>query len=126
MPGKGLIVTARDNRFQLGIRPRVQLRGSFTHYEKGADRLEVQVRTLRLTLAGFALVPELKYTIQLAFGGNDFDTGSSSPIFDAFVEYVGVRDLNVRVGQFSYPSTGRARSASSRCSSSTARTWSES
>lgn len=102
-PGKGLTVTTRDNRFQLTVRPRIQLRTALNHKKEGRDELEVNVRTLRLTFAGYALVPELKYTIQLAFGGGDFDNGSASPIFDAFVEYVGVRDLNVRVGQFFVP-----------------------
>jgi hypothetical protein len=39
----------------------------------------------------------------LAFGGNDFETGSSSPIFDAYLDYTRYRDLNIRVGQFFVP-----------------------
>jgi hypothetical protein len=100
--GKGLLLTSADKKFQIGVRSRIQLRETF---QKSDDltQLEAQVRTLRLAIAGYALVPELKYLIQFAFGANDFETGNSSPIFDAFVEYTKARDLNVRVGQFFVP-----------------------
>ena len=41
--------------------------------------------------------------MQLAFGGNDFEAGSSTPLFDAYLEYTRLRDLNVKVGQFFVP-----------------------
>jgi hypothetical protein len=84
------------------IRPRVQLRGTVTK-DDAASQLEIQVRTLRLVMAGNVLSPDLKYYVQLAFGGNDFDTGSASPVFDAFVEYTKYRDFNLRVGQYFVP-----------------------
>jgi len=100
--GKGVIVTSADKRFQIGVRSRIQLRETFQKSDE-LTQLESQVRTLRLGIAGYALVPELKYLIQFAFGANDFENGNSSPIFDAFVEYTKQRDLNVRVGQFFVP-----------------------
>lgn len=102
-PGKGATITSADNRFSLTLRSRIQLRAALTHFKEQEDQLEINVRTLRLSLGGHVLTPDLRYAIQLAFGGNDFDNGSSSPIFDAYIEYVGVRDLNVRVGQFFVP-----------------------
>ncbi|MET0344221.1 MAG: porin [Polyangiales bacterium] len=102
-PGKGLVVTTRDKLFQIGLRPRIQLRTQLNHREVGPDELEVQVRTLRLTINGYALTPDLKYTIQFAFGGGDFDNGVASPIFDAFIEYTRIRDFNIRVGQYFVP-----------------------
>lgn len=100
--GKGVTVTSADGNYSMMIRPRIQLRGTLAK-DDAQSQLEVQVRTVRLVMAGNVLVPELKYYVQLAFGGNDFDTGSSSPVFDAFVEYTKHRDFNVRVGQFFVP-----------------------
>jgi hypothetical protein len=100
--GKGLVATSGDKRFQIGFRPRVQLRETLQK-DDNQTQLESQVRTLRLTIQGYALTPDLKYLIQLAFGAGDFDNGNASPIFDAFVEYTKLRDLNVRVGQYFVP-----------------------
>ncbi|KFE67645.1 porin [Hyalangium minutum] len=101
-PGKGVVVKAADGRYSFGIRARLQLRSTYVHFGD-SDTSETQVRTIRLNVAGNVLSPDIKYTIQLAFGGNDFDTGSSSPIFDAYVDYTRFRDLNIRVGQFFVP-----------------------
>src|SRR5690606_34978669 len=49
------------------------------------------------------LDPNLRYGLQLALGANDFEPGSASPIFDAYVESTHLRELNVRVGQFFVP-----------------------
>ena len=101
-PGKGIVVKAADGRYSFGVRARIQLRSTYVHFGD-SDTSETQVRTLRLSVAGNVLSPDIKYTVQLAFGGNDFETGSSSPIFDAYVDYTRFRDLNVRVGQFFVP-----------------------
>ena len=37
------------------------------------------------------------------FGTGDFETGNPSPLFDAWVEYTKLRDLNLRVGQYFVP-----------------------
>lgn len=69
----------------------------------GSPTNELNVKTLRLYLSGHVMTRDLRYWVQLALGGNDFDAGSSSPIFDFWVEYVRLRDLNIRVGQFFVP-----------------------
>ncbi|WNG50799.1 porin [Archangium minus] len=101
-PGRGILVKTADDRYSFGIRARLQFRNTFLHAGE-SDTNEIQIRTVRLTAFGNVLTPELRYTIQLAFGGNDFDAGSSTPIFDAFVDYTRFRDLNIRVGQFFVP-----------------------
>ncbi len=101
-PGKGFTVASADERYSLNLRARVQLRTTLGR-DDDTTTLEAQVRTLRFFIAGNVLVPELKYLIQFAFGANDFDKDSSSPIFDAYVEYVKIRDLNVRAGQYFVP-----------------------
>lgn len=102
VPGKGLTVTSLDDRFAVNLRGRIQLRNTFTHTDE-SDTNEINVRTVRLNLSGHVLVPDLKYAVQLAFGTNDFDRDNPSPVFDAYVEYTRLRDLNVRVGQFFVP-----------------------
>ncbi|MDY7225682.1 porin [Hyalangium rubrum] len=101
-PGRGIVVKTPDNRYSFGVRARLQFRDTFQHFEE-SNTNEIQIRTVRLILSGNVLSPDLRYTVQLAFGGNDFDTGSSSPIFDAYVDYTRFRDLNIRVGQFFVP-----------------------
>jgi hypothetical protein len=102
-PGKGVTVSSADGNYSMMIRPRIQLRGTYSKDDANGSQLDVQVRTLRLVMAGNVLTPDLKYYIQLAFGGNDFDPGSASPIYDAFVEYTKFRDFNIRVGQYFVP-----------------------
>ncbi len=102
------MVKTADDRLSFGVRARAQLRSTFVHVGD-SDTSETQVRTIRLILGGHVLSPDIRYTVQLAFGGNDFETGNSSPIFDAYVDYTRFRDLNIRVGQFFVP-FDRARS----------------
>jgi hypothetical protein len=111
-PGKGVTFTSADERFSVNFKSRVQIRETVQHQVKdpGEDvnTNEINVKTLRLYTSGHVLVPELKFYIQLAFGGGDFDKDAtapqnSSPIFDAYIEYVKIRDLNVRFGQYFVP-----------------------
>lgn len=124
-PGRGFTVSAGD-AFSLTVLSRIQLRSSITITGDDADPdgdLELgndtQIRTLRLWLRGSVLDPHVRYGIQLAFGGNDFETlrvttrgamadttaatTNPSPIFDAFLELTHLRDLSVRFGQFFVP-----------------------
>jgi phosphate-selective porin OprO/OprP len=106
--GKGLTVTNADKTFQMTLRARAQLRETFQRVRdpntgETNSTNEVSVRTLRFSILGYALVPELKYLIQLALGAGDFENGNPSPIFDAFLEYTKLRDLNVRFGQYFVP-----------------------
>jgi hypothetical protein len=107
-PGKGFTVTTEDGKFSSTLRTRVQMRATGTGVkpQPGQPRQwteETNIRTVRLTLHGHVLGPDLKYNVQLALGGNDFEAGSATPLFDAWVEYTGIRDLNFRVGQFFVP-----------------------
>ena len=100
-PGQGFTVTTGDS-FSVTIRPRIQLRETLG-LTPGDVTSETQIRTLRLNLGGHVYSPEVLYFIQLAFGGNDYEKDSASPIFDAFVEQAHFRDLRLRVGQFFVP-----------------------
>lgn len=101
-PGKGFTISTLDDRFAIGMRGRIQIRNTFTHTDE-ADSNEINLKTVRLFLSGHLLTPQLTYTVQLAFGGGDFEKDSATPLFDAFVDYTRFRDLNLRVGQFFVP-----------------------
>ena len=97
-PGKGIIAESSDGRFSFGVRSRLQARETLSHDSQW--RNESQIRTLRLFTYGHLLSKDLRYVIQFAFGANDFDPATPSPIFDAFVDYSVHRDLQLRVGQY--------------------------
>ncbi len=101
-PGKGLSLTLGD-KFSLSLRSRAQVRDTIGIQGGKPTTNEINVKTVRLWLQGYVLTKDLSYGIQFAFGGNDFDKDSASPIFDAFVEYTRLRDLNIKVGQFFVP-----------------------
>jgi hypothetical protein len=101
-PGKGFTVATADGRFSATLKARVQIRDAIVH-EGEATSNELAVRAARLGVNGNFLDPALRFNLLLAFGAGDFDKDSSSPVFDAYVEYVGLRDANVRVGQFFVP-----------------------
>ena len=112
VPGQGVTLRSDDGRLSLNIKPRLQLRDTFAS-EAGRRTNEVNLRTLRLSLAGQALDPRLRWGLQLALAGNDFEgfkdgelktvPASASPVFDAFLEYEAHRDLVLKVGQFFVP-----------------------
>lgn len=102
-PGQGMTLTVGDGRFSLSLRSRAQIRDTVTVQDDKATRNELNVKTLRLWLQGYVLTKNLQYVLQLAFGGNDFEKDSASPIFDAYVEYLRLRELNIRVGQYFVP-----------------------
>jgi hypothetical protein len=99
--GKGLTVRRQDDSFSLTLRVRLQVRDTVT--VAGETTNELAIRTTRLVAQGHALTPDLRYFFQFAFGPSDFEPNGPSPLFDAWAEYVGVRDAQVRVGQFFVP-----------------------
>ncbi len=106
-PGRGLTVTAGES-FSLQIRARAQIRDTL-HIPNTADATrntpsnELQIRTIRLWLLGNIIDRNLRYGLQLGLGPTDFEPNNPSPIFDAYIESLHLRDLSVRVGQFFVP-----------------------
>jgi hypothetical protein len=100
--GKGFTVTSANGKYSLTLRPRIQLRETFT-YEDPDPSNEINVKTMRLNLSGHVFTKDLTYRIQLAFGPKEFETGNPSPIFDAHMDYTRVKSLSIRVGQFFVP-----------------------
>jgi hypothetical protein len=106
-PGKGFTVATPDERFSLNFKARAQVRDTITIQQSPtAPRThtnEINVKTIRLWFTGNVFTRHLTYGVQLALGGGDFEPGSSSPLFDAFVQYSRLRDLHIKVGQYFVP-----------------------
>ncbi len=99
--GKGLTVSKGEG-LSMNIRARIQLR-DVVSVQGAAVANELSLRTARLFISGKVLSPDAGYFVQLALGANDFETGISSPVFDAYLEYTGWRDVQLRAGQFFVP-----------------------
>lgn len=99
-PGRGLTVS-RGESLSFNVRARIQLRDVVSVAETTSN--ELSVRTARVAFGGTAFSPDVRYSALLAFGAGDFEAGNPSPLLDAFLEYTGWRDLNVRLGQFFVP-----------------------
>jgi len=104
-PGKGATFTSDDGAFSLNLRGRMQLRNTVAHPTGNTTTDELGVRTARVILGGHTVSKDVKYFVQLAVAAGDFEKeyASSSPLFDAWVEYTGVRDAQIRAGQFFVP-----------------------
>jgi hypothetical protein len=98
--GRGLTV-AKGDALSFNVRGRVQLRDVVTIADATSN--ELSLRTARFVFSGKVLSPDVQYLVHLGFGANDFEAGVPSPVLDAYVDYTGWRDLQLRVGQFFVP-----------------------
>lgn len=105
-PGEGFTLKSGD-KFSLNVRSRIQLRYQFTSTQNSDGTREEEqvanVSTLRLWFGGNLFTPDLTYLVQLALADRDYRDGAKSPVYDAYIEYKAVRDLNFRVGQYFVP-----------------------
>src|SRR5262245_18651555 len=106
--GKGITIAITDGSFAMNIVGRVVPRETLLSINvPGPDKFtnELNIRTARLNITGNVLFPNVRYQLQLAFAGNDFETRSdgtlisSSPVLDAWIQYAPVRDVAITVGQ---------------------------
>lgn len=106
-PGEGVTLRVND-AFSINLRSRFQLRYQFNVSspnelgERDTQQL-VNIGTARLWISGNILNPDLTYMLQLAFAGRDFRDGATSPIYDAYLQWAGHRDFNLRAGQYFVP-----------------------
>lgn len=100
-PGKGVTLQSADNRFAMQLRGRIQVRDTLAINDEISN--EIAIRTVRLFWQGHTLSPDFKYYVQLALGPHEFEPNNPSPVFDAFLEYTGVRAANLRIGQYFVP-----------------------
>jgi hypothetical protein len=101
--GKRVHVRSEDGRFSVEAFGRFQLRNSLEAGSGTATKNELSLYRARVQASGAVYSRNLTYQVQLAFGQNDLDDGSSSPLYDAYVEYHAPKHLIVRAGQFLVP-----------------------
>lgn len=106
-PGRGLVVTSADSNYEFGIGVRLQFLSIVEHAQNVDARQTFQIRRARLSSAGHIGSPHLKYRFELAFGPREVNTTGgvpqTSPLNDAVADWTGLRDVNVRVGQYKVP-----------------------
>jgi hypothetical protein len=107
-PGKGLSVSTDDGKYSIGVRARFQIRESVDTTQPDDDghrdvTMLASVRTLRLYLYGTVLDPDLAWLVQIATAQYDYRDGTTSPVFDAYVDYTRNPNLSLKVGQYFVP-----------------------
>ncbi len=101
--GEGLTVIAPGRRASLTVRARMQLRATARGGGQPDGGVGFMVRRARLLLRGFLLSARWEYYIQLGFSNLDMEPDLRIPLRDAYVTWLGLRDLNVRFGQMKVP-----------------------
>jgi phosphate-selective porin OprO/OprP len=106
--GKGLGFTSPDSLYKLNIRFRIQNRASFIHDDDGSDKIEAQIRRLRLRFDGYVGNPKFTYLFQLSFapgdlGGSIKEGENLNVIRDAVVFYQPSKHWNIGFGQTKLP-----------------------
>ncbi len=105
--GRGLGLTTPDSTYQLNIRFRMQNRFTYISNEGEEERIQAEVRRLRLRFDGFVGDPSFQYAIKLSFSPGD--AGSLPPgeniniIRDAVFFYRATENFNVGFGQTKLP-----------------------
>jgi hypothetical protein len=108
-PGKGLVVKSKDGDFSLALQWRAQVLFAIENeHTDGAEATQaLQIRRARLSLSGNMFGKSNKFKSELALSPRDVslsDAGvGTSPLLDAYFDFVHLRDLSFRVGQYKVP-----------------------
>lgn len=105
--GSGLTVRTADDRFSLSLRVRAQTRVTWRSEEDDSTRddelVGFELRRLRLLLTGNFLGPQWRYYVQFGFSNQDTEADLRLPVRDAWIQWTGLRDLSLRLGQGKVP-----------------------
>ncbi len=106
VPGKGLEFKSKDGRFALAT----SLRFGFMYSYKNDPALTEQshhnfeIRRFRTVFSGNLFGAKNKYFLQLAFAPREMDVRDGvvhgTPVYDAYLQFEQLRDLNLRIGQY--------------------------
>lgn len=106
--GTGLVVKA--DAFTFTLHGLLQPQGLFIVPEAGTTQAsrqnELMVRRARLSFRGDG-PHKLSFSIQGGFTGLDLESDMPVPLLDAWVQWAGLRDLSIRVGQMRVPFNGQ-------------------
>ena len=103
--GKGVAFRSPGGDFELSLRGRMQLRGTFAFPGEGSTGKrydEFVVRRARLVVRA-RYTEEWHAYLQLAFSNQDMEPDAPNVLRDANATWARFRDLNVRVGQMKVP-----------------------
>ncbi len=105
--GKGLGITSPDSLYQVNIRFRMQNRVSYFSNEGEEDKIDAQIRRLRLRLDGYVGNPKFVYSLQLSFASGDVgeaEEGKNTNIIrDAMIFYNPTNNWSFGFGQTKLP-----------------------
>jgi hypothetical protein len=95
--GKGFYLESEDGLFSTYLTSRTQLRFTYGDRSDRSDEIDFRVRRQKLSLEGFALLPELGYKIQVELGDGDLQ------LEDVLFQYTPWDFLQGTIGQFKVP-----------------------
>lgn len=107
--GKGVTIASQDGDTELNIRARVQVQGAVEtnapdmNGERPAPDTIFLVRRMRVVFQGNVLHKAVRYYFQLGLSTRDMEPDLLVPVRDAYVEWLGLRDLSIRAGQMKVP-----------------------
>jgi len=102
--GNGLVI-GRGEDLELSLTGYVQVLASRAWDDArllGAAPPDIAVRRARLFLAG-RVHRDVQFFLHLGLSGQDYEVGVASPLYDAFVTWTPLRDLQLRAGQMKVP-----------------------
>jgi phosphate-selective porin OprO and OprP len=103
-PGSGITLHAPGDAASLTIRSRFQVRATAVIPADGqAAFSEILVRRARITLAGHAFDPHLRYQLSFGLAFREHEKDAPRPLMDAYLHWEATRDVQVRVGQAFVP-----------------------
>lgn len=112
VPGKGLEIKSTDGRFALAMSLRFGFLYSLRHTPEQPDAAtqlpvydnNLEIRRFRAVFHGNLFGAHNKYFLQLALAPREMDVRDGvvhgSPVYDAYMQFERLRDLNLRIGQY--------------------------
>lgn len=98
--GKGFTFTSADEKFQLSICGRLQLRYAFTDNEVGPDTSQFDVAKARLILGGYAYTKNLTYVLEIDGRALSDSAKQKQGLVQAWMNYKLINEAEIRLGQF--------------------------
>ncbi|MFV0199040.1 OprO/OprP family phosphate-selective porin [Empedobacter falsenii] len=114
--GDGLGITSPDSLYQVNIRFRMQNRVSYIDNQDEEDKIDAQIRRLRLRLDGYIGNPKFEYSLQLSFASGDVgkaEEGKNTNIIrDAMIFYNPNKYWSFGFGQTKLPGNRQRNNSS--------------
>ncbi|MFV0163671.1 OprO/OprP family phosphate-selective porin [Empedobacter falsenii] len=114
--GDGLGITSPDSLYQVNIRFRMQNRVSYIDNQDEEDKIDAQIRRLRLRLDGYIGNPKFEYSLQLSFASGDVgkvEEGKNTNIIrDAMIFYNPNKHWSFGFGQTKLPGNRQRNNSS--------------